>query len=49
MQKPAGPLNPLPIPDEHGDSVTMDFIGPLLLDEGFDCILSITDQLHSDV
>ena len=27
----------------------MDFIGPLPLDEGYDCILSITDRLGSDV
>jgi hypothetical protein len=27
----------------------MDFIGPLPPDEGFDCILSITDRLHSDI
>jgi hypothetical protein len=47
--KPTGPLHPLPIPDQRGDSIAMDFIGPLPLDEGFDCILSITDRLHSDV
>src|SRR5262245_19413277 len=41
--KNVGPLHPLPIPDQRGDSVTMDFIEPLPLDEGFDCILSITD------
>lgn len=34
--KPAGPLHPLPIPDQRGDSVAMDFIGPLPLDQGFD-------------
>jgi hypothetical protein len=27
----------------------MDFIGPLPLDEGFDCILTITDKLGSDI
>jgi len=27
----------------------MDFIGPLPLDEGYDCILSITDHIGSDV
>lgn len=47
--KPAGPLHPLPVPDEHGASIAMDFIGPLPLDDGFDCILSITDRLGSDV
>jgi hypothetical protein len=47
--KPAGPLHPLPIPDACGDSVTLDFIGPLPLDEGHDCIFTITDRLHSDI
>jgi len=27
----------------------MDFIGPLPLDEGYDCILSITDRLGANV
>src|ERR1700683_2226576 len=48
-RKPTGPLHPLPIPDERGDSVAMDFIGPLPLDDGFDCILSMTDRLGSDI
>jgi hypothetical protein len=47
--KVPGPLHPLPIPENRADSVALDFIGPLPLDEGFDCILSITDRLHSDV
>ena len=47
--KPPGPLHPLPVPESRGDSVALDFIGPLPLDDGFDCILSITDRLHSDV
>lgn len=46
-QKPTGPLHPLPIPDDWGDSVAMDFIGPLPLDNGFDCILSMMDRLGS--
>ena len=41
--KPAGPLHPLPIPDQCGDSVTMDFIGPLPEDNGYNCILTMTD------
>jgi transposase InsO family protein len=49
MKKPAGPLHPLPVPEEHGESVAMDFIGPLPLDEGFDCILTITDCLNSEL
>ncbi|TFY53536.1 hypothetical protein EVJ58_g9399 [Rhodofomes roseus] len=44
-----GPLHPLPVPDERGDSVTLDFIGELPEDHGFNCILTITDRLHSDV
>jgi hypothetical protein len=44
-----GLLHPLPIPKTHGDSVALDFVGPLPVDEGFDCILSITNRLHSDV
>lgn len=47
--KPAGPLHPLPIPDEQGNSIAMDFIGPLPEDEGYNCLLMITDHLSSDV
>jgi hypothetical protein len=47
-KKPASPLHPLPIPDKCCDSITMDFIGPLPLDEGFNCISSMTDRLNSD-
>ena len=47
--KPSGPLHPLPIPDGRGDSVAIDFIGPLPLDEGYNCILSMTDRLGSDI
>jgi len=45
MSKPKGPLHPLPVPDECGASVAMDFVGPLLEDEGFNCILTMTDRL----
>ena len=47
--KPVGPLHPLPIPDKRCDSIAMDFIGPLPRDDGFDCILTITDRLGSDI
>jgi hypothetical protein len=47
--KPTGPLHPLPVPDQQGDSIAIDFIGPLPLDDGFDAIVTITDQLGSDV
>jgi Integrase zinc binding domain len=46
---PIGPLHPLPIPDGRGDSVAMDFIRPLPMDEGLDCILTLTDWLGSNV
>jgi hypothetical protein len=47
--KPVGPLHPLSVPDKRCDSVAMDFIGPLPRDDGFDCILTITDRLGSDI
>lgn len=46
--KPCGPLHPLPVPDHRGDSVAMDFIGPLPTERGFDGILTITDRLFFD-
>jgi len=47
--KVPGPLHPLPVPDARGSSVAMDFIGPLKLDHGYDCILTITDRLGADI
>jgi RNase H-like domain found in reverse transcriptase/Integrase zinc binding domain len=47
--RPPGLLHPLPVPDARGSSIAMDFVGPLPLDDNFDCILSITDRLGSDV
>ena len=47
--KPIGPLHPLPIPDQRGDSVAIDFIGPLPEDDGKDCIITFTDRLGSDI
>lgn len=41
----AGPLHPLPIPDQRGDAVAIDFIGPLPEDNRFDCIATFTDRL----
>ena len=46
--KAPSPLHPLPIPDEHGDSVALDFVGPLPEDEGYNCLLTMTDRLGSD-
>ena len=48
MTKPPSPLHPLPIPDEHGNSMALDFIGPLPEDKGYNCILTMTDCLGSD-
>jgi hypothetical protein len=47
--KPRGLLHPLPVPDECGERVAMDFIGPLLRDNGYDCIMTMTDALGSDI
>ena len=47
--KQAGPLHPLPIPDERFDSVAINFVGPLPRDEGFDTIVSMTDRLGADI
>lgn len=47
--KPFGPLHPLPIPEQRGDSFAIDFIGPLPKDKGFDSIITITDRLNSDI
>jgi len=44
-----GPLHPLPVPDGRGSLVTMDFVGLLPEDEGFNCILTMTDWLGSDI
>ena len=48
-KRPAGPLHPLPIPDDRGDSVAVDFVGPLPEDEGFDCIVTMTDRSGADI
>jgi reverse transcriptase-like protein/integrase-like protein/chromodomain-containing protein len=47
--KPIGPLHPLPIPEQRGDSVAIDFIGPLPKDGDFDSIVTFTDRLGSDI
>ena len=47
--KPYRPLHPLPIPDQRGDSVAIDFIGPLPDDEGNNSIITFTDRLGSDI
>ena len=47
--KPAGPLHPLPVPDSCGDSIAIDFIGPLPEDEGYNCIVTMTDTSGADI
>lgn len=47
--KTLGPLHPLPIPDQRFDSVTVDFIGPLPVDDGFNAIMTMTDHLGADI
>jgi hypothetical protein len=42
-QKPLGPLHPLPIPNQWGNSVAMDFVGPLPKDSSLDCIVKFMD------
>ena len=48
-KKPTRPLHPLPVPEERGDSVAIDFIGPLPEDEGYDCIVTMTDRSGADI
>lgn len=44
-----GPLHPLPVPDRRNDSVAIDFVSPLLEDEGYNYLVTITDRLNSDI
>ena len=46
--KAPGHSHPLPIPDEHGNSTVLDFVGLLPEDEGYNCLLTMTDHLGSD-
>ena len=48
-KQPAGPLHPLSVLDNQGDSVAVDFVGPLPEDEGFDCIATMTDRSGVDI
>lgn len=47
--KPIGLLHPLPVPDDRCDSVAIDFVGPLPADEGYDSLVTFTDQLGSEI
>jgi len=44
-----GPLHPLLIPDQQGDSVAINFIGPLPEDKGKNCIIMFMDRLGSNI
>ncbi len=39
----------MPIPEQRGDSIATDFIGPLPEDDGFNCIATFTDRLGLDI
>jgi hypothetical protein len=43
------PLHPLLIPDQCRDLVAMDFVGPLLEDDGCDTVITFTNRLNSDI
>ena len=47
--KPIGPLHPLPVPDDRCDSVAINFVGLLPLDEGYNSFVTFTDRLGSDI
>jgi hypothetical protein len=44
-----GPLHPLPVPDKRFHTVAIDFVGPLPEEQGYNHILTMTDQLGADV
>lgn len=46
---PPGPLHLLPVSDKRFESVALDFMGPLPMDNGFDMIVSMTDWLGVDL
>jgi len=45
--KPMRLLHSLSVSNDHFDSINMNFIGPLLKDEGYDMLMTVTDQLGS--
>ena len=44
-----GLLRPLPVPEQQWQEVSVDFIGPLPLSQGFDTIAVFTDRLSKGV
>lgn len=48
-RKPVGPLHPLPIPERRFGSVTLDFVGPLPIDDGYDAFCSMTCRAGAEV
>ena len=46
---PARPLHPLPIPEDHGNSVAINFIGPLPKEHSFNAIMTMTDHAGTDI
>ena len=47
--KPIGQLHPLPIPDQCSNCVAINFIILLPEDNGYNCIVTFTDHLGSDI
>ncbi|RDB24930.1 Transposon Ty3-I Gag-Pol polyprotein [Hypsizygus marmoreus] len=47
--KPTGPLHPLPVPDACFSSLTIDFVGPLPNDNGFDALCTMTDRSGANI
>ena len=47
--KTSWPIAPLPVPNDRGLSIAMDFIGLLSANESYNCILTITDHLGADI
>jgi hypothetical protein len=48
-KKTPGPLHPLLIPDQYFNSVAIDFVGPLPVDDGFNGLVTMTDHLGADI
>ena len=49
MQKPAGLLHSLPIPDRPWQSVGLDFMGPLPKSKGYDYLLVVINRFTLQV